>query len=215
MVMVAPSILSADFSRLGDEVKAIEKGGADMVHIDVMDGHFVPNLTFGAPIVKWIRPVTDLPFDCHLMVAKPAKFLADFKKAGADYVTVHVESEGWRDAIETIRDMGMKPGVSLNPDTPLVSVMDVLDKVDLLLIMTVNPGFAGQGFMSEVVSKVRKASILKSGEGYRYILSVDGGIKPSNVGEVIDAGADMVVAGSAVYGSDDIRGAIRALKSAR
>ncbi|MCI0497219.1 MAG: ribulose-phosphate 3-epimerase [Thermoplasmata archaeon] len=214
MVMVAPSILSADLGRLAEEIASIDRGGADMVHIDVMDGRFVPNLTFGAPVVRKVRGATSLPFDCHLMVADPAILVPAFADAGADYVTVHAELPGAGACLDLIRESGMKRGVSINPPTRLSAALPFFDDIDILLVMSVNPGYAGQGFMPEVLPKVTEARHIRGERGLGFIISVDGGIGPGTVGQAAAAGADMVVAGSAVFGKGDVAAAIRAIKEA-
>jgi len=209
MVLVAPSILSADFSKLGEEIKAVERAGADWLHIDVMDGHFVPNITIGPVVVKSIRPVTDLTFDVHLMIEEPEKYVDAFADAGADIITVHAECNGLEEAVSLIKKKCMA-GVALKPSTPLSTIEGVMDKIDMLLIMTVNPGFGGQKFMADVLPKIKEArELIGSRDIY---LQVDGGINPGNVAAVKEAGADVIVAGSAVFKSDDYSRVIKSLK---
>ncbi|MCH7550862.1 MAG: ribulose-phosphate 3-epimerase [Proteobacteria bacterium] len=210
---IAPSILSADFSKLGDEVQAIDEAGCDYVHIDVMDGHFVPNLTFGPPVIRNIRPVTEKVFDVHLMINPAQPYLSDYAEAGADIITVHVEADDHLDrSLQMIRGLGKKAGVSLNPSTPETAIEHVIDKVDLILVMTVNPGFSGQSFIESQVEKIRR---IKAMIGDRPIeIEVDGGINADNVKTVTEAGANVVVAGSAVFSGDDYAAAIGALRDA-
>jgi ribulose-phosphate 3-epimerase len=199
-VRIAPSILSSDFAHLADEIAAVEQAGADLLHVDVMDGHFVPNLTIGPPIVESIRKVTSLPLDCHLMVTNPDDFIEDFAKAGANYITVHVETcPHLHRTIQFIKEKGLKAGVTLNPATPLVTIEAILPDVDLLLIMSVNPGFGGQRFIPGVLDKIRRARALIDGTGNAILLEVDGGVKVDNAGEIAAAGADILVAGSAIF----------------
>lgn len=214
MVKIAPSILSADFSVLGDQVRRAVRAGADLIHIDVMDGHFVPNLTIGPDVVRSIRPLTDIPFDAHLMVRHPDRFVGAFVDAGADDLTVHVEAD--HDVMRTIRairDAGAKPGVVVNPPTPLESALPFLEHVDLVLIMTVNPGRSGQGFIEDVLPKVSAARRHVQTEGLAVEIEVDGGIKPGNAGRVAAAGADILVAGSAIF-PEDVEARLKALRTA-
>ncbi|MCP8883450.1 ribulose-phosphate 3-epimerase [Devosia sp. XJ19-1] len=213
---IAPSILSADFSRLGDEVKAIVEGGADYIHVDVMDGHFVPNISFGAPVMKSIRGVTDKVFDVHLMIAPADPYLADFARSGADIITVHAEAgPHLHRSLQAIRALGKKAGVALNPATPVSAIQHVIDDCDLVLIMSVNPGFGGQGFIPESLAKLRQARALIGGRDID--LEVDGGVTADNARAIVDAGANVLVAGSSVYGGNDPKayaGRIKAIREA-
>ena len=199
---IAPSILSADFSKLGQEVKAVEKAGADYIHIDVMDGHFVPNITVGPMVVKAVRKVTDLPLDVHLMIENPELYIGDFVKAGSDVITVHAETvTHLHRLLGAIRDAGARAGVSLNPGTPLNIIEYVLHQLDMVLVMTVNPGFGGQAFIPEVVPKIRALKEMLAQKGVAPDIEVDGGITVDNIAEVARAGANVFVAGQAIFGS--------------
>jgi ribulose-phosphate 3-epimerase len=199
-VRIAPSILSADFAHLADEIAAVEQAGADMLHVDVMDGHFVPNLTIGPVVVEFIRKVTSLPLDVHLMITNPDAFIDEFAKAGADYLTVHVEAcPHLHRTIQFIKEKGLKAGVTLNPATSLVTIEAILHDVDLLLVMSVNPGFGGQRFIQGVLDKIRRARVLIDATGRSVLLEVDGGVKVDNAGSITQAGADILVAGSAIF----------------
>ena len=214
-VRIAPSILSADFSKLGEEVAAIEAAGADWVHIDVMDGHFVPNLTFGAPVVSCLRKVTKMPFDVHLMVEAPQNYIADFAKAGADILTVHLETAPHlHRVIQAIKEAGLKAAVSLNPSTPLCLLEEILPELDMVLLMSVNPGFGGQAFIPSSLEKVRKLRQMLNEKGLTTDIQVDGGVTPDNAAQLIAAGATILVAGSAVYKAPDMANAIHSLRGA-
>jgi len=212
-IKIAPSILSADFSCLADEIKRVEQAGADVIHIDVMDGHFVPNLTFGPPVVAAIRKVTKLPFDVHLMITNPQDFIQPFAKAGADYLTVHVETTPHLHKIlQEIHGLGIKAGVSLNPATPLALIEEVLADIDMVLLMSVNPGFGGQTFIPDVLSKIQRLRKLLDCNKLAAEIEVDGGVTVANAAQVAAAGATILVAGSAIYSAADMAVAIRLLK---
>ena len=212
MIKIAPSILSADFSRLFAEVQEIEKGEADLIHFDVMDGAFVNNITFGPPIIKSLRPLTKLPFDVHLMISNPDPFLKDFKDAGSDYLTVHAETcVHLHRTLRGIKDHGMKAGVALNPATPPVVLEEVLDEVDLILVMSVNPGLGGQKFIRSALAKIEKISAM-IGKDSSTLISVDGGINAETAPTVVEAGASVLVAGSFIFSASDYGGAIKTLK---
>ncbi len=213
MVKIAPSILSADFSRLGEEIRAIEAGGADYVHVDVMDGHFVPNITIGPLVVEAARKVTNLPLDVHLMIENPDRYIPDFAKAGADILTVHQETvPHLHRTVQLIRSLGKKAGVSINPATPVAALDLILDDLDLVLVMSVNPGFGGQSFIPSCLGKIATLRRMIAERGLEVELEVDGGVKTENIGRIVAAGADVLVAGSAVFGTDDYRETIAALK---
>ena len=213
MIRIAPSILSADFSRLGEEIKAIEKAGADWVHIDVMDGHFVPNISFGVPIIRSIRSLTDLPFDVHLMIENVDSFIEEFATAGADYITIHQESGIHLDrSIQLIKAQGKKAGISLNPATPIQTIEHLLPLLDLVLIMSVNPGFGGQKFIDYTLEKIAALQTIKKEKNLNFLIEIDGGVTPHNVKEIKEAGAEVLVAGSAVFKKDDYKEVIEKLK---
>jgi len=215
MAIIAPSILSADFSRLGDEIRDAERSGADWIHIDIMDGQFVPNLTFGPPVVGAVRKCTRLPFDVHLMVLTPERLFDDLAAAGADRITVHAEvCPHLHRTVQMIRDLGLKAGVALNPHTPLSTVEYVLDAVDLVLVMTVNPGFGGQEFIPAMTDKIAALREMLTRRGLDIHVEVDGGINPSTAAEVVRAGANVLVAGNSVFAQSDRAAAISALRRA-
>lgn len=214
VVRIAPSILSADFARLGDEIAMLEEGGADWVHVDVMDGRFVPNITYGAKVIETVRRVSELPMDVHLMVVEPEKYFDDFVDAGASGLTVHAEvSPHLQRQLTRIRELGAAAGVALNPSTSLTAIENVLDDIDLLLVMTVNPGFGGQQFIPHSLEKIGRARRMLDAAGSKAVLEVDGGISRETIHQCWRAGADTFVAGNAVFSAEDPRGEIGALRA--
>lgn len=215
MIKIAPSILSADFSKLGAEIEDVERGGADYIHVDVMDGHFVPNITIGPLIVDAIRPVTKLPLDVHLMIENPDAYIPAFAKAGADIISVHAEAcPHLHRTIQLIKSEGVKAGVVLNPHTPADIISHVIDEVDLVLLMTVNPGFGGQSFIHAVLPKIREVADMVKERGLQTEIEVDGGVNAETARLCIEAGANVLVAGSAVYNKSDRKQAIDQIRNA-
>jgi len=213
MALIAPSVLSADFAILGEEVKAVTAAGADWLHLDVMDGAFVPNITFGPPVIKALRPVSRLPFDVHLMIEQPERYIEDFAAAGADLICVHAEAcVHLHRTLQIIRQAGCAPAVALNPATPLEAVEYVLEDLEMVLLMSVNPGFGGQEFIPGVVPKIRRLREMITERGLPVKIQVDGGLSAATVGEVAQAGCDVFVAGTAVFGAPDYAAAITALR---
>ena len=215
MIKIAPSILAADFSKLAEEVKEVEAAGAELIHIDVMDGHFVPNITMGAIVVEALRPVTKLPLDVHLMIENPNMYIEQFAKAGADYITVHVEAcPHLHRTLQLIKSYGVKSGVVLNPHTPIETILHVLDEIDLVLFMTVNPGFGGQKFIHSVVPKVKQLADIIRERGLPIEIEIDGGINEETIIPCVEAGATILVAGSAIFNAPDRAEALRRIKAA-
>ena len=213
MIKIAPSLLSADFANLKEEIKKVEKGGADYLHLDVMDGMFVPNITFGAPVIKKLRKITELPFDVHLMIEKPERFIKDFVDAGANIITVHQEATTHlHRTIQEIKSYGVKAGVSLNPATSLETLEYILEDLDLILIMTVNPGFGGQSFIKSMETKIKSLRKIIDERNLDIILQVDGGVKLSNAVEIHNYGVDLLVAGSDIFGAVDVEKRTREFK---
>ena len=216
MALLAPSLLSADFVRLAEEIARVEAAGADWLHLDIMDGHFVPNLTFGPPVVAAIRKITKLPLDVHLMVTNPADLVEQFAAAGADWLTVHVETEPHlHRLVNRIRELGVKPAVTLNPATPVAQLDEILSEVDMVLVMSVNPGFGGQKFIPASLAKISRLKEKLSQIGRPVLIEVDGGVNETTAPQLLQAGVDVLVAGSAVFGSRDLKATISTLKQAR
>lgn len=215
-VKIAPSILSADFSRLKDEIQAVEAGGADWLHVDVMDGHFVPNITIGPVVVEWVRKVTTIPVDVHLMITDPDKYAPEFIKAGADWISVHPDTcrPNPRATLNKIRELGAKPSLAVNPDVPLTSVEDYLTDIEMLLMMTVFPGFGGQAFIPDVLPKIEEARRLIDRKKLSILIEVDGGIKVDNIDHVVDAGGEVIVSGSGIFKTADYAATIRQMRKA-
>jgi len=215
MVKIAPSILSADFSKLGEDIKNLDKYGADAIHIDVMDGRFVPNISFGIPVIKSIRNLTNKPFDVHLMIEEPSKYIEDFAKAGADIVSVHYEADKHIDrTINYIKSFGIKAAVALNPGTPVSCIKDLIPFLDMVLIMSVNPGFGGQKYIKYASEKIKEVKALSEKYNKELIIEVDGGVTKDNIKEVADCGANLLVAGSAVFKNGEIEKNIKVLREA-
>lgn len=213
-MLIAPSFLSCDFSKLGDELVRMDKAKADYIHLDVMDGHFVPNITFGAPVIKWARPYTKLPFDVHLMISEPHKYIKDFAQAGADIITFHVESDSSiSETIDLITSFGVKPGLVIKPNTPASAVFDYLDKLYMVLVMTVEPGFGGQSFMADMLPKVKEIKDYANKIGKDIIVEADGGINSQTIASCSKAGVDIAVSGTGVFKADDAAAAIAELKA--
>ncbi|MBD3106773.1 ribulose-phosphate 3-epimerase [Bacillus sp. AGMB 02131] len=213
MIKIAPSILSADFAKLGEEIKDVERGGADYIHVDVMDGHFVPNITIGPLIVEAIRPVTKLPLDVHLMIENPDQYIEEFARAGADYITVHVEAcKHLHRTIGLIKSLGVKAGVVLNPATPVYTIQHIIKHVDMVLLMSVNPGFGGQSFIHEVLPKIREVKEMADEFNPALEIEIDGGVNEETAKLCIEAGANVLVAGSAIYNKSDRKAAIAAIR---
>lgn len=214
-IQIAPSILSADFARLGEEIMAVEKAGADVIHIDVMDGHFVPNITIGPLVVSSIRPVTKLPLDCHLMIREPERYIEAFAKAGANWISVHVETCDLKKLLPAIKKLGCKAGIVINPPTPIEKIYPFVELSDFVLIMTVNPGFGGQSYIESCTKKISDLRAFIDKNKLNVPIQVDGGIKADNVEKVIEAGGSIIVAGSAVFGAKDYAAAVRSLSGPR
>ena len=215
-IQISPSILSADFSQLGTEIKKLEEGGADLIHVDVMDGHFVPNLTIGPPVIKNLRKYTKLPFDVHLMISPVHEYIENYAEAGADIITIHPEAtENLKETINLIKKFGKKVGVSLNPKTEIKTLIDEIENIDLVLVMSVNPGFGGQKFMPEILYKIKELKKIKDKSKYRFDIEVDGGINFSNSKIVLEAGADILVSGTTVFkeNNGNVKTNIEKLKS--
>ena len=209
---IAPSLLSADFTRLGEEIKKVEAGGATLLHVDVMDGRFVPNITIGLPVVRSIRAITDSRIDTHLMIEEPGRYAAEFAKAGADMVSVHVEADAHlHRTLASIRDAGAKCGIAINPATSLSAIEEAIEYADFVLVMSVNPGFGGQKFIAPVLDKVRRLRQTITERGLSTQIEIDGGVDETNISEVVAAGAEMIVAGSAVFGKEDPASAVKQL----
>ena len=214
MKKIAPSILSADFSNLEDQIKEVENGGADIIHCDIMDGKFVPNITFGPVVVKAVRRITKLPIDVHLMIKDPDNFIEDFVEAGADYISVHQEEViHLHRTIAKIKELGVKAGVVVNPATPINTLSDILEYVDLVLVMSVNPGFGGQKFIESSLSKIEELKKIREDKNLDFEIEIDGGVTSANIEKISNAGCDIFVAGSSVFGEDNISGASAKLKS--